>query len=92
MSCARAIAVCLLVWSACAEAGQPASPPGTICSIQEVQDKLDKLAEKPDKAGEREIMRQCNWAVDASSCTFQVVIDMFKQKKTRDEVKSKCMR
>ena len=88
MSCFRAIAVCLLVWSACAEAAMP----GTTCSIEEVEEKVKKLPAKRDKAGERDIMRQCNWAVDASTCTFQVVIDMFQQKKTKDEVRSKCMR
>lgn len=88
MSCFRAIAVCLLVWSACADAAMPA----TACSIEEVEEKVKKLPAKPDKAGERKIMGECKWAVDASSCTFQIVIDMFKQKKTKEEVESKCMR
>lgn len=91
MSCVRAIALCLFVGSACADLAH-AAVPGAMCSIEEVEEKIKTLDGKTDRPSVRAVMRQCNWAVDASSCTFQKVINLFVEKKTREEVRSECMK
>jgi hypothetical protein len=87
----RTFALCLLVGSVWADLVH-AAVPGAMCSIEEVEDKIKTLDGKTDRANTRAIMRQCNWQVDASSCTFRKVINMFVEKKSREEVRSECMR
>ena len=87
----RTIALCLLVVSVGADLAH-AGVPGAMCSIEEVEEKIKTLNGKTDRTNTRTIMRQCNWQVDASSCTFRKVINMFVEKKTREEVRSECMR
>ena len=91
MRCLRTIALCLLlgsVWADLAHAGIS----GAMCSIEEVEEKVKTLDGKTDRTNTRAIMRQCNWQVDASSCTFRKVINMFVEKKSREEVRSECMK
>jgi hypothetical protein len=91
MRCLRTIALCLLVETVGADLAHPGVP-GAMCSIEEVEEKIKTLDGKTDRANRRAIMRQCNWQVDASSCTFRKVIDMFVEKKSREEVRSECMK
>ena len=91
MGCRHALAIGLIAASGICAAAEPGTLART-CSIEEVGKKLEAYKGNPKKVDLRMIKQQCNWAVDASSCTFNYVIQMYLENKTSAEVRSQCMR